>query len=73
MDNPRSGSAYWGAGSWTEAKTTVENVAGRLREVTVRPAVGSGEKQRWNALMSAHYYLPFRGLVGRSCDLPRIR
>ena len=40
----------------------VEHLAGRLREVTLRPTVGSGERQRWDALMSAHHYLPFRGL-----------
>ena len=41
-------------------------VARRLREVTVRPTVGPSERNRWDALMSAHHYLPFRGLVGRS-------
>ena len=41
-------------------------VAQRLREVTVRPAAGVGERQRWDELMGAHHYLPFRTLVGRS-------
>ena len=41
-------------------------MAQRLREVTVRPTAGAGERQRWDALMAAHHYLPFRGLVGRS-------
>ena len=31
-----------------------------------RPAVGADERIRWDALMGAHHYLPFRGLVGRS-------
>ena len=44
----------------------VETIARRLREVTVRPAVGADERLRWDALMGAHHYLPFRGLVGRS-------
>jgi len=43
-----------------------ERIARRLREVTVRPTVGTGERCRWDALMSAHHYLAFRGLVGRS-------
>ena len=41
-------------------------VAQRLREVTVRPTVGARERQRWDELMGAHHYLPFRTLVGRS-------
>ena len=41
-------------------------IAQRLREVTVRPTVGARERQRWDELMSAHHYLPFRTLVGRS-------
>ena len=44
----------------------LEPVARRLREVTVRPTVGPSERNRWDALMGAHHYLPFRGLVGRS-------
>ena len=44
----------------------LDTFAQRLREVTVRPTVGAGERQRWDALMGAHHYLPFRGLVGRS-------
>ena len=44
----------------------LEPVAGRLHEVTVRPTVGPSERNRWDALMGAHHYLPFRGLVGRS-------
>ena len=44
----------------------LEPVARRLREVTVRPTVGTSERSRWDALMAAHHYLPFRGLVGRS-------
>ena len=43
-----------------------DTIARRLREVTVRPTVGVGERRRWDALMGAHHYLPFRGLVGRS-------
>ena len=64
MDNAPGG-RHTGYRPWTEAKTMAGNIAGRLREVTVRPTVGSGERQRWDALMSAHHYLPFRGLVGR--------
>ena len=41
-------------------------IAQRLREVTVRPTAGVGERQRWDELMGAHHYLPFRTLVGRS-------
>ena len=44
----------------------LDTIAQRLREVTVRPTVGGGERRRWDALMGAHHYLPFRGLVGRS-------
>ena len=44
----------------------LEMIARRLREVTVRPTVGAGERSRWDVLMGAHHYLPFRGLVGRS-------
>ena len=44
----------------------LELISQRLREVTVRPTVGAGERVRWDALMGAHHYLPFRGLVGRS-------
>ena len=44
----------------------LELISRRLREVTVRPTVGAGERCRWDALMGAHHYLPFRGLVGRS-------
>ena len=44
----------------------LEPVARRLREVTVRPTVGPSERNRWDALMGAHHYLAFRGLVGRS-------
>ena len=44
----------------------LEPVAGRLHEVTVRPTVGPSERNRWDALMGAHHYLAFRGLVGRS-------
>ena len=43
----------------------LELISRRLREVTVRPAVAD-ERIRWDALMGAHHYLPFRGLVGRS-------
>ena len=41
----------------------LELISRRLREVTVRPAVGADERCRWDALMGAK---PFRGLVGRS-------
>ena len=44
----------------------LDTIAPRLREVTVRPTAGAGERSRWDALMAAHHYLPFRGLVGRS-------
>ena len=44
----------------------LEPLAGRLHEVTVRPTVGTSERNRWDALMGAHHYLAFRGLVGRS-------
>ena len=50
----------------TAAKTMLDTIAQRLREVTVRPTAGAGERQRWDALMAAHHYLAFRGLVGRS-------
>lgn len=43
-----------------------EMIARRLREVTVRPTEGAGERRRWDALMAARHDLPFRGLVGRS-------
>ncbi len=36
------------------------------RKVTVRATVGARERQRWDELMGAHHYLPFRTLVGRS-------
>ena len=32
----------------------------------MRPTVGARERQRWDELMGAHHYLPFRTLVGRS-------
>ena len=48
------------------AKTMLDTIAQRLREVAVRPTRGAGERQRWDVLMGAHHYLPFRGLVGRS-------
>ena len=32
----------------------------------MRPTVGPSERNRWDALMCAHHYLAFRGLVGRS-------
>ena len=63
---PALGLAYCGAGPLTPAKTMIEMIARRLREVTVRPTVGVGERRCWDALMGAHHYLPFRGLVGRS-------
>ena len=44
----------------------LDPVVRRLREVTVRATVGPSERNRWDALMGAHHYLPFRGLVGRS-------
>ena len=44
----------------------LDTIARRPREFTVRPMVGTGERSRWDALMGAHHYLPFRGLVGRS-------
>ena len=37
-----------------------------LRAVTVRPTCSEAERQRWDALMAAHHYLPYRGLVGRA-------
>ena len=43
-----------------------DTIAQRLREVRVRPAVGARERQRWDELMAAHHYLPFRTFVGRS-------
>ena len=43
-----------------------DTIAQRLREVRVRPTVGARERQRWDELMAAHHYLPFRTLVGRS-------
>ena len=48
----------------------LDTIAPRLREVTVRPTVGADQSSRWDALMGAHHYLPFRGLVGRS--LPHV-
>ena len=44
----------------------LDTIAQRLREVTIRPTVGASERRRWDALMAAHHYLAFRGLVGRS-------
>ena len=44
----------------------LELIAGRLREVLVRPTVGAGKRSRWDSLMGAHHNLPFRGLAGRS-------
>ena len=44
----------------------LDTITQRLREVTVRAAVGALERQRWDELMGAHHYLPFRTLVGRS-------
>ena len=44
----------------------LDTIAQRLREVRVRPTVGARERQRWDELMAAHHYLPFRTLVGRS-------
>ena len=41
----------------------LELIAGRLREVSVRPTVGASERNQWDALMGAHHYLPFRGLA----------
>ena len=35
----------------------LELISRRLREVTVRPAVGADERIRWDALMGAHHYL----------------
>ncbi len=43
-----------------------DTIAQRLRELRVRPTVGARERQRWEELMAAHHYLPFRTLVGRS-------
>ena len=42
------------------------NAGRRLREVEVRPMHGVAERRRWDALMAAHHYLPFRGLFGKS-------
>ena len=44
----------------------LDTIAQPLREATVRPSAGADERQRWDALMATHHYLPFRGLVGRS-------
>ena len=44
----------------------LDTIAQQLREVTIRPTVGASEGGRWDGLMGAHHYLPFRGLVGRS-------
>ena len=44
----------------------LEPLTRRLHEVTVRPTVGTSERNRWDALMDARHYLAFRGLVGRS-------
>ena len=44
----------------------LDTLARRLHEVTVRPTVGTSERNRWDALMGTHHYLAFRGLVGRS-------
>lgn len=40
----------------------LDTIAQRLREVTVHPTAGTGERQRWDALMPTHYYLPFRSV-----------
>lgn len=49
--------------SGTEAGVVCD--AERLREIEVRPIVGS-ERARWDALMRAHHYLGFKALVGKS-------
>ena len=51
---------------WNEVGAMRDTIAQRLRDVRVRPTVGARERQRWDELMAAHHYLPFRTLVGRS-------
>ena len=43
----------------------LETISQRLRVVSVRPTAATRERQRWDALMGTHHYLPFRGLIGR--------
>ncbi len=43
-----------------------DTLAQRLREVTVHATVGVRARRRRDELMSAHHYLPFRTLIGRS-------
>ena len=72
MDNSPGGRHTRGAGSWTEAKTMAEHIAGRLREATVRPTVGSGERQRWDALMKrGTTTCPSGAWSGGGCDTSR--
>ena len=40
-----------------------------LRSVTVRPIRGLEERRRWDALMAAHHYLSYRGLVRPTAGL----
>ena len=37
-----------------------------LREVSVRPVRDAAERRRWDALVSAFHYLPYKGLFGQS-------
>ena len=37
-----------------------------LRDVEVRPVRDAAERARWDRLVSAHHYLPYRGLFGHS-------
>ena len=52
-EQPVLGSAYWGADPLGAAKTIFDTIVQRLREVTVRPTAGAGERQRWDALMAS--------------------
>ena len=44
-----------------------------LGEVEVRPVRGVDERRRWDALMRAHHYLPFRGRFGKSLRQVAVR
>ncbi len=37
-----------------------------LLRIQVRPTMDFAERRKWDALMSAHHYLPYHGLFGKS-------
>ena len=66
LDNPFGARHTRASSARTRSRRCSGTIAQRLREVTVRPTAGVGERQRWDELMGVHHYLPFRTLVGRS-------